>query len=313
MLRALLVLLVALATSYAGSARAEDVVVVALGGNATEAQRAPVLDAVAARFTADGFAVLPSSELVHRVPPSRLAITTTEDAARLSAELGIPRVACVSVWATVDPMGGAMISELSLSLHALSGSRSVRHSTASGTISADRDVTAIVDAMVAQVLASERAAAMLDPGAGTTVTTPAGDDADPEEEEDRTSGGLTATLPSATPPSGRSGTNAGMGDGPEPLFGILGPGLLSAIGAAGIGLGVWASLDPTCDFYNADRTVCLRGEENNLGIGITMILIGTLSLTGAVVWWVVDAQAPESEPRIEVVVGPGGASVRGTF
>ncbi|MBN8613503.1 MAG: hypothetical protein J0L92_23110 [Deltaproteobacteria bacterium] len=303
MLRALLVLCVVIAASLAGIARAEDVLVVAVGGNATEVQRAPVLDAVAARFTADGFVVLGSAELVHRLPPSRLTIATTEDAARVSAELGIPRVAIVSVW-----VSGDAITELSLSLHALSGARSARHATASGTLDAEHDARAIVDTMVAQVLYAERSAAMMDPGAGTTTTVdPEGDD---PEAERPPSEGLRATLPPAT---GGTSTSGRSGDGPEPLFGIVGPGLLAAIGAAGIGLGVWATLDPTCDRYNADRTICLRGEQNNPGVGITMILVGSLSLAGAIAWWVLDAEAPENEPRIDVVIGPGSAGVRGTF
>lgn len=305
MLRPLLVLLVTLATTVATSARAEDVLVVGLGGNATEARRTPALDAVAARFTADGFDVLAASELVHRVPPSRLTLADTDAAAALSAELGIPRVACVSVWASGD-----QITELSLSLHTLSGGRSVRHASASGTITVEHDLAATIDTMVAQVLAAERAAAMLDPGAGVTPTEPTyteTGEGDPNAER-APSEGLQATLPSATPT-----TPTRSNDGPEPLFGILGPGLLAAIGAAGIGLGIWASLDPTCDLYNASRTVCLRGEENNLGVGITMIVLGSLSLAGAVAWWVTDAQAPETDTRIDIVVGPGSAGVRGTF
>jgi hypothetical protein len=44
-----------------------------------------------------------------------------------------------------------------------------------------------------------------------------------------------------------------------------------------------------------------------------MILVGSLSLAGAIAWWVLDAEAPENEPRIDVVIGPGSAGVRGTF
>ena len=120
-----------LCLAWTGSVRAQDLLVVGLGGSATEAERAPVLADVVARFTAEGFAVLGPGELVHRVPPSHLALTSTEDAARLATEVNAPRVACVSVWSS----GGA-VTELSMSLHARAGGRSIRRATASGAFSA---------------------------------------------------------------------------------------------------------------------------------------------------------------------------------
>jgi hypothetical protein len=298
---------VALACAVSARAAAQDVVVVALGGNATEVERAPVLNAVAARFAADGFVVLGPTELVHRVPPSRLALSTTEDAARLAAEVHVPRVACVSVWAS----SGA-VTELSLSLHALSGDRSVRHSSASGTLSPERDMVSTIDGMVAQVLASERAAAMLDPGMGS------GSGSSTASSGGAPSGGgassSSASVSSSSAPSVAAATTEdGQSGGPELLFGILGPGLLAAIGAAATGLGIWASLDTVCERFNADRSICLRGEEQNLAAGIPMIIGGAAALAGAIVWWITDAEAPETEPRIDVVIGPGSAGVRGTF
>lgn len=300
--------LVALACAVSARASAQDLVVVALGGNASEAERGPVLDAVAARFAADGFAVLGPTELVHRVPPSRLALQSTDDAARLAAEVQVPRVACVSVWSS-----GGTVGELSLSLHALSGDRSVRHSSATGTVTPERDLAGTIDTMVAQVLASERAAAMLDPGAGSsTGSSGAGTGS---SSSSGSAGASSASSSSSVPSSATSSATTGgsSGGGPEPLFGLLGPGLLSAIGAAAIGLGIWASLDTVCERYNVDRSICLRGEEQNLAAGIPMIIGGAAALAGAVIWWVTDAQAPETEPRIDVVIGPGSAGVRGTF
>ncbi|MFO0713804.1 MAG: hypothetical protein U0353_28375 [Sandaracinus sp.] len=305
------------------SAQAQDLAVVALGGNADETLRGPALDAVAARFTADGFAVLGPSELVHRVPPSQLALSSTDDAARLAASLGIPRVACVSVWAS-----GEAITELSLSLHALSGERSVRHTSASGTLDASHDLAAVIDAMVAQVLAAERAAAMLDPGAGVATSGSSSTGSTGSSSTGSTGSSSTgstgssstgSTGSSAGTGSGSTGSSSGAGaagsggDGPEPLFGVLGPGLLAAVGAAGVGLGIWASLDSTCDRYSADRSVCLRGESQNLGAGIPMIIGGAAALAGAIVWWITDAATPEPEPRIDVVIGPGHLGLRGTF
>jgi hypothetical protein len=297
------ILAFALACASSARASAQDLVVVALGGDATEPQRAQALDVAVARFAADGFAVLAPSELVHRVPPSRLSLASTEDAARLASELGVPRVACVSVWATDGAIG-----ELSLSLHALAGGRSVRHGSASGTLAAGADLVSTIDSMVSQVLAAERAAAMLDPGAGAIAPSAPASASTPASTSTPAPPSTSVTAPfRATDPSRSSAR------GPEPLFGVLGPGLLAAIGAAAAGLGVWASLDTVCERYNVDRTVCLRGEEQNLAAGIPMILGGAVALAGAVVWWITGAQAPESEPRIDVVLGPGSAGVRGTF
>ena len=300
---------VVLACVWSARASAQDLVVVALGGNASEAQRGPVLDAVGARFVADGFAVLGQAELVHRVPPSHLALTTTEDAARLAAEVHVPRVAILSVWVTGEALG-----ELSLSLHALSGDRSVRPSTASATLGPEREPGSAVDAMVAQVLDAERAAAMLDPGAGSVASSSSRTGASSTGASSTGASSTGASSASTAAASGASaGPSTGTGGGPEPLFGILGPGLLAAIGAAAAGLGVWASLDTTCERFNADRSICLRGEEQNLAVGIPMIIGGAAALAGAIAWWITGAQAPPTESRIEVVIGPGSAGVRGTF
>lgn len=300
--RALAVCVLAvLATAGVGtpaSAQAEDLVVVALGGNASEAQRAPVLAETVRRFAAEGFTVLGPAELVHRVPPSRLALRTTEEAVRLAADLGATRVACVSVW-----VEGEAVRELSMSLHAVSGGRSVRESTATGATSDVASVEATLATMVAHVLARERDAVLLDPGATLGSATGSGMDTDTYTGSGSDSG------------SGvRAGTGSGIPRPPasDPLFGILGPGLLAAIGAAGIGLGVWATLDPTCNL-RAPSGTCLRGEDNNVGLGILFIATGTLSLAGAIIWWITGATAPPTEPRIDVVVGPGSAGVRGTF
>ncbi len=281
-------------------ARAEDLVVVALGGNASEAERAPVLAEVVRRFEAEGFAVLGPAELLHRVPPSRLALRSTEDAARLAADQSVPRVACVSVW-----VEAGAVHELSLSLHALSGARSVRESTATGAITAEAGLEAVLTAMVGRVLAAERAAVMLDPGSalGSASDTGSGSASD-------TGSGSASASGSGSGSGGVAGS--GTDPGPEPLFGILGPGLLAAIGAAGIGLGIWAVLDPTCDRRGVSG-VCLRGEDNNVGVGVVLLATGALSLAGSIFWWITGARAPESEPRIDVVLGPGTAGVRGSF
>lgn len=279
----LLALFLALATSlFVTTAQAEDVLVISLGGDADAALRAPVLQQVQDLLVADGFVVAGPSELVHRVPPSRLAPTTPAEAVTLAADLSIPRVVCVSVWAVEG-----RITELSLSLQALSGRRSARDSTATAIVREPTDDARIlaVRTMVTQVLASERAASMLDPARVSTVT--------PEPAPEET--------PDALAPGE-----------PEPLFGIIGPGLLTAIGAAGLGLGIWGVLDATCDVRGASG-LCLRGESNNVGVGAVLIITGAASLAGAIAWWVITPTVPASPSRIDVAIGPTSLHLRGTF
>jgi hypothetical protein len=94
---------------------------------------------------------------------------------------------------------------------------------------------------------------------------------------------------------------------------ILGPTLLAALGAGGIGLGVYALLDGSCEVRGSSG-VCLRGEDPNVPLGIVMTVSGILALGGAVIWLLAgDSVAPQ--PRIDVVLGPEGGSlaVRGRF
>jgi len=282
----LLALFVALATSlFVTTAQAEDVLVLSLGGDADAALRAPVLQQVQDLLVADGFVVAGPSELVHRVPPSRLAPSTPAEAVTLAADLSIPRVVCVSVWAVEGH-----ITELSLSLQALSGRRSARDSTATAIVQPTEEARALaVRTMVTQVLASERAASMLDPARVSTVAP----EPDPEETPQPAPGALAPGEP-------------------EPLFGIIGPGLLTAIGAAGLGLGIWGVLDETCDLRGASG-LCLRGESNNVGVGAVLIITGAASLAGAIAWWIITPTVPASPSRIDIALGPTSLHVRGTF
>ncbi len=282
-----LALFLALATSlFVTTAQAEDVLVLSLGGDADAALRAPVLQQVQDLLVADGFVVAGPNELVHRVPPSRLAPSTPAEAVTLAADLSIPRVVCVSVWAVEG-----RITELSLSLQALSGRRSARDSTASSVVREPTDEARMlaVRTMVTQVLASERAASMLDPARVSTIT--------PEPAPEET--------PQPTPGVLAPGE-------PEPLFGIIGPGLLTAIGAAGLGLGIWGVLDATCDLRGASG-LCLRGESNNVGVGAVLIITGAASLAGAIAWWVITPATPASPSRIDIALGPSSLHLRGTF
>ena len=149
----LISLLFALATSlWVSTACAEDVLVVSLAGDAAAPLRVPVLQQVQDLLVADGFVVAGTSELVHRVPPSRLELSSPSEAVTLAADLSIPRVVCVSVWA-VD----GHITELSLSLHALSGRRSARESIATSVVREPRTEEALslaVRTMVAGSMAS---------------------------------------------------------------------------------------------------------------------------------------------------------------
>nr|MDQ3037303.1 hypothetical protein [Myxococcota bacterium] len=100
-----------------------------------------------------------------------------------------------------------------------------------------------------------------------------------------------------------------------PAFDVIGPTMLGAFGAAGLGLGVYSVLDGTCEQRGAVTGVCLRGEDPNLGVGITLMVAGTLALAGAIVWLATGAAVIADQPRIDMVLGPegGAVSVRGTF
>ncbi len=289
-------------------AAAQDLLVVAVGGDASEPLREPVIEAVARRFAADGFDVVDPVELAHRFPASRLAPPSTSEAGRLAAELGVPRVACVSVW-----MEAGAVHELSLSLHALAGGRSVSHELASGVVTPEASVEGVIDAMVVEVLERARARALLDPG--TVTSAPSA----PSSSVSASSGSSDGAPPVSeglrmpiVDGSSSASTRRASGEA-EPLFGFIGPTLLAALGAAGIGLGIWASLDSTCDRYNADRSVCLRGEQQNLAAGIPLMLGGAVALAGAIAWWVIGADAPVDGSRIEVSLAPERLLVRGTF
>lgn len=284
-------------------ARAEDLAVVALGGDAPTGLREHVLAMVAARFEAGGFSVVAPIDLMHRVPASRLAIESTDDAARLGATLGVPRIACVSVWVSDDE-----VRELSLSLHALSGERSVHYDAASGSVDGMIQLPALVDRLVAEVLGGAIAYAVSGPNPITSnprATSPGSSSATPSRA---TPLETSSSLPIEDPEPSRPPAS-----GIEPLFGFIGPTLLAAVGAAGIGLGVWASLDTTCDAYNADRSVCLRGEAQNLAAGIPLMLVGAVSLAGAIAWWVLGSDAPIDSSRIEVGLAPDRLLLRGRF
>jgi hypothetical protein len=89
--------------------------------------------------------------------------------------------------------------------------------------------------------------------------------------------------------------------------------MLAAFGAAGVGLGVYGLLDGTCELRGALGT-CLRGEDPNVPVGVTLTVAGILALGGAVVWFVTGAVVAD-QPRIDVVLGPDGGAVmaRGRF
>jgi hypothetical protein len=100
----------------------------------------------------------------------------------------------------------------------------------------------------------------------------------------------------------------------DSLFGIVGPGFLAALGAAGIGGGIYASLDETCDQRNPMTNVCLRGERPNYGLGVAFIAGGAVALAGAIVWWILGSSSNETSagPRIDIVTLPGGGYVSAT-
>lgn len=263
----------------------ERFLVAPLGGDAPGAMVLEALDAVRATLAAEGFAVVDPAD-VATIDPARLAEARRLDDLRpVATELGASGIATVAVW-TSDGAASSVIVSLAPGARSFSATHAV-------------DASGLGEAAVAATRAAllRRRDALL-VSAGTSA--------------DRTEEPELATAHDTPPPPPHDDGVIQNGQ----LFGIVGPGLLAALGAAGIGAGVYASLDETCD-YHAPSGVCLRGERPNYALGIVFIGAGTLALAGAIVWWILGAESEESSsgPRIDVVMGPdgGGVTARGRF
>lgn len=250
-----------------------------LGGDATAEASAEACDAVRATLAAEGFGVIEDADVAAQVAPARLsAVHRLDDLRPIATELGASAVATVAVW-TSDGAPDSVTVSLA------NGSRSF---SASETLGARSLGEAARDA-VRGALTRQRNALLVSGGSvATTVVDADGPEAPPDVEDGE-----------GRPASGPT------------LFGIIGPGFVAALGASGLGLGVYASLDGYCTARSpAPPNRCLIGEDPNVGLGVLFIVGGVVAIAGAIVWWVTGASDPMPAPRIDVALLPeGGAAV----
>ena len=263
------------------SAPSTDLFLVAsLGGDAPDALAAEACDAVRATLVAEGFGVVDPADAATISPARFAAARRLDDLRPIATELSATGIATVAVW-TSDGAASSVIVSIAPGERSFSATQAVTSSLAESARDALR-----------AALARQRDAILVGGGSTqrheTEVHTP------PPEHHDE---GV-------------------IRDGQ--LFGIVGPGFLAAFGAAGIGGGIYASLDATCDQRNPMTGVCLRGERPNYALGVIFIAAGTIALAGAIVWWILGSGDEEvsSGPRIDVVLLPDGSGyvgARGTF
>lgn len=98
----------------------------------------------------------------------------------------------------------------------------------------------------------------------------------------------------------------------RPLEQLVLPTLLGAIGLVAVGVSVYAMIDEQCAVRGPVSGICLRGDGPNYGIGALLAVTGGLSIAGAILWLTLGGTPPEMGD-IDVVIGPGGAAVRGSF
>jgi hypothetical protein len=254
-----------------------------LGGDAAAAASAEACDAVRATLAAEGFGVLEDADTLAQISPARLdAVHRLDDLRPIATELGASAVATVAVW-TNDGVPDSVTVSLAGGTRSFSASETLGGRTLS---EAARD--AVRGALTRQRNALLVAGGMVEPLIDETGA--------PEALPDP----LDATPAPASGPT---------------LFGIIGPSFVGALGASGIGLGVYASLDGSCTARSPLSGRCLIGEDPNVGLGVLLIVGGVVAIAGAVVWWVTGAGDPAPAPRIDVAILPGGAAVttNGTF
>ncbi|AKF07234.1 hypothetical protein DB32_004383 [Sandaracinus amylolyticus] len=284
--------MIACAAALPARASAADAIVLSIGGDAPDATAREARDAVIAALSGDGVVVVPEAEIALRVPPARLrAMTSLADARALAFELEARTIVGVAVWMRAE--GDAQVAD-SVVVSALAGSRSY-----SATRSIGEPGLAAAATEATRDVRQQQTRAVLIEGAGI-------DGASRAEPETSTSPTATTDVDVA---AGRAGGDV-QGD-TTPGFDFIGPTMLAAFGAAGIGLGVYALLDGTCE-NRAPSGTCLRGEDPNVPVGVTLTVAGILALGGGVVWFVTGAFVTDTA-RIDVVLGPGNVGLRGQF
>ena len=251
-----------------------------LGGDAPANQARQAREAIAAALTADGLEVLPDADLGLRIPPSRLAeCRSSECAFAIGRELGVSMVAAVATWMSDDAVG-------SLTLSLIVGAD--RSHTGTEEVS-DGGLSAAALAAVAAAQASRRRALIIE-GSSSPVTT---SEPDPAQSGDPDRG-IGADSPLRAERS---------------LEEWVLPSLLGVVGIGLIGTSVYALLEETCDRFSGSGLVCLRGSRPNLGLGVTLSVVGVLAVAGALLWLVVGGEPPQME-EIDIVFNADGVGVQ---
>ncbi|WP_236605239.1 hypothetical protein [Sandaracinus amylolyticus] len=281
---------IACAAALPARASAADAIVLSIGGDAPEATAREARDAVTSALSADGVAVVPEAEIALRVPPARLrAMTSLSDARALAFELEARVIVGVAVWMRAE--GEASVAD-SVVVSALAGSRSY-----SATRSIGEAGLAAAATEATRDVRQQQTRAVLIEGAGLdgASSTPTSTSTSTSTDEDAVVGPVGGNVRGDTTPG----------------FDFIGPTMLAAFGAAGIGLGVYALLDGTCE-NRAPSGTCLRGEDPNVPVGVTLTVAGILALGGGIVWFVTGAFVADTA-RIDLVLGPGNVGLRGQF
>ncbi|UJR80178.1 Hypothetical protein I5071_22220 [Sandaracinus amylolyticus] len=283
-------MVIACAAALPARASAADAIVLSIGGDAPEATAREARDAVTSALSADGVAVVPEAEIALRVPPARLrAMTSLSDARALAFELEARVIVGVAVWMRAE--GEASVAD-SVVVSALAGSRSY-----SATRSIGEAGLAAAATEATRDVRQQQTRAVLIEGAGLdgASSTPTSTSTSTSTDEDAVVGPVGGNVRGDTTPG----------------FDFIGPTMLAAFGAAGIGLGVYALLDGTCE-NRAPSGTCLRGEDPNVPVGVTLTVAGILALGGGIVWFVTGAFVADTA-RIDLVLGPGNVGLRGQF
>lgn len=265
-------------------------IVLSFGGDAGEAMNAEARDGATASLLAQGFTVLAEAEITARVSPSRLREASSIDALRaIATELGAESVVSVAVWTS----GGAADSVI-VSIAPARGPEGEPTRSYSSTESVgEAGLAAAAQAATLAALERRTRAAMLGGGSGHVVTEP-----DPPEED----------VPPEDDPWAEE--RPGQQGGVEALFGIIGPGLLLAIGGTGVGLGIYAVLDGSCQVRAPMSGDCLQGDAPNVGLGVALMIGGVLAAGGAAVWWVTGATSTNEPPPVDGIAWQDGFMLR---
>jgi hypothetical protein len=269
-------------------------IVLSFGGDATEAMNAEARDGATAGLVAQGFSVLDEAEISARISPARLSSAGSIDALRAIAhELGAESVVSVAVW-TSDGAADSVIVSLAPAEEGARSFSATEHVT-------DTGLGAAAQAATLAALTRRTRAALLGGGSGHV-------EAEPETVSEGT---IAERTTEEHDPWAEEEENP---DDAQSLFGIIGPGLLLALGGAGLGLGIYSVLDENCTLRGPVTNVCLQGDGPNVGLGVLLLVGGVLSATGAAVWWITGALTT-NEPRVDGIVWQDGGMlrVRGLF